>query len=97
MRARRAARRAAVAGLGDHRERHLPVKEDFAGCEDRVVAEGGAAVVRAGNVRGGQHRQHPGKGAHRIEVDGADGAARHAGGGPGATCTVPAGSGRSSM
>ena len=64
-----------VAGLGDHREHHLPVKEDLAGGEDRVVAEGGAAVVRAGNVRGGQHRQHPGEGAHRVEVGGADGAA----------------------
>ena len=69
-----------VAGLRDHREHHLSVKEDLAGGEDRVVAEGGAAVVRAGNVRGGQHRQHPGEGAHRVEVDGADCAARLAGG-----------------
>ena len=69
-----------VAGLRHHREHNLPVKEDLAGGENRVVAEGGAAVVRAGNVRGGQHRQHPGEGAHRVEVDGADCAARLAGG-----------------
>ena len=49
-----------VAGLGDDREDHLPVKEDLAGREDRIIVEGGAAIIHAGNVRGGQHRQYSG-------------------------------------
>ena len=79
MRARRAARRAASASLGDHREDHLSVKEDLARRENRIVAKRGAAIVRAGNVRRGQHRQHPGAGTHRVQVQRADGAARRAG------------------
>ena len=58
-----------VTGLGDHREHHLPVKEHLAGGEDGIVAEGGAAIVRARNVRSGQHRQHAGTGAHRVEIE----------------------------
>ena len=65
-----------VAGLGDHREHHLSVKEDLAVGQDRIVSEGGAAIVRAGNVRGGQHRQHPGRGPHCVEIDGLDRPAR---------------------
>ena len=58
-----------ITGLGDHRKDYLPVKEHLAGGEDRIVAEGGAAIVRAWNVRGGQHRQHAGAGAHRAEIE----------------------------
>ena len=68
-----------VTGLGDHREDHLSVKENLVGGEDRIVAEGGAAIVHAGNVRGGQHRQYSGGSAHRIEIDGTDRPARNAG------------------
>ena len=68
-----------VASLGDHREDHLSVKEDLARRENRIVAKRGAAIVRAGNVRCGQHRQHPGAGTHRVQVQRADGAARRAG------------------
>ena len=68
-----------VARVGDHREGHLAVKENLARGEDRIVAERGAAVVRSRDVRGGQHRQHPGAGTHRVEVDRADDAARGSG------------------
>ena len=58
-----------VAGRRDHREHHLPVKQDLAGRENRVVPEGGAAVVHAGNVVGGQNGQHSREVANRVEVD----------------------------
>ena len=80
MRARRAARRAASRGRRDDREDHLPVEEDLARGEDRVVAEGGAAIVLARDVRRRQDRRHPRGGAHRVEVHRADRAARRAGG-----------------
>ena len=79
-----------VAGVGDHREDHLAVKENLARGEDRIVAERGAAVVRSRNVRGGQHRQHPGGGTYRVEVERADDAAR----GSGATRSDVHGAGR---
>ena len=68
-----------VAGLGDDGEHHLPVKADLPGREDRVVAERGAAIVRSGDVRRGEHRQHSGRGAHRVEIERANRAARGAG------------------
>ena len=76
-----APRRAAglVAGLGDHREDDLSVKENLAAGEDWVVAECGAAIIRTGDVCGCQHCQHSGGGAHRVEVDRADRAACGAG------------------
>ena len=72
-----------IAGGRDDREHHLSVKEDLACGEDRVVAEGRAAVVRAGNVRGGEDRDHPRRGAHRVEVHRPDRTARRRPGVPG--------------
>ena len=68
-----------LASLGDDREDHLSVKENFPRGEDRIVAERGAAIVRPRDVRGGQHRQHPGRGTHRVEVHRVDDAARRVG------------------
>ena len=47
----------------------LPVELDRAVGEERIVVQHRADVVLAGNVRGGQHRDDAGRGAHRVEVD----------------------------
>ena len=65
-----------VSGARDDREHHLSVKEDLARSEDRVVPEDRAAVVRARDVLGGEDRHHPRDGAHRVEVDRPERAAR---------------------
>ena len=68
-----------VAGLRDDREHHLSVKEDLAGGKDRIIFEGGAAIVHPGYVARGEHRQHPRGSTYRVEIDRPDRPARRAG------------------
>ncbi|MDT4828340.1 hypothetical protein FQZ97_617220 [compost metagenome] len=66
-----------IAGFGDHGEHGLAEVADLAavvhGQQDRVVVNDRAAVVGAGDVVGGDHRDHAGHGA-----DGVEGQRRHA-------------------
>ena len=59
--------RIASAG-GSHREDDLTVKEDLRIREDGISAEGGAALVGPRDVGSEQHRDHPRRAAHGIEV-----------------------------
>ena len=58
-----------VAGLRDHREQRLTVKQDLLLREQRLVVEGGGDVVAAGDVGRGQHRYDIGRRAHGAEVE----------------------------
>ena len=58
-----------AARLRHHRERDLPVKLDASFDEDRIVVQHRPDIVLAGNVCGGEHSDHAGRGAHRIEID----------------------------
>jgi hypothetical protein len=64
------------AGLGDDGEHHLAVEGNPGVGEDRIVAHGGAAVVVAGNVGGGENGDDAGRGAHLLEIEPGDDAAR---------------------
>jgi hypothetical protein len=44
------------------------MKRDACGGEDRIVVQHRSDIVGARNIRRGQHRHHPRRGAHRIEV-----------------------------
>ena len=74
-------RRAAgeIAGLGDHREHHLAIEFDGGGGEHGIVAHDRADVVLAGNIGGGEHRDHTGRAAHRFQIDPQDAATRRRG------------------
>jgi len=63
--------RRGAAGRGDE-EHRLPDAQHFAVREQSVVMRDRADVVRAGNVGGGVHRDHAGRGSHRGQVDGGD-------------------------
>ena len=58
-----------LARLRHHGEHHLAVELDLAVGEHRIVAGDRADIVLAGNIRGGQHRDDAGRGAHRVEID----------------------------
>ena len=87
-----------LARLGDDQEDRLAEELDLVGGQHRLVmAAGGADVVFARHVGGGEHVDHPGGGAHRVEVERADQAMRDRSEGPRQPCSVPAGSGMSSI
>ena len=66
---RRAARDAHVGGRD--REHRLAGELDGLVREDRIVVLDRADVVHAGNVGGGDHRDHAGRRAHRGKVEAA--------------------------
>ena len=64
-----AARRASPRVSRHDGEHDLAVELDLSVDEHRIVVQHRADVVLAGNVGGGEHRDHAGRGAHRIEID----------------------------
>jgi hypothetical protein len=67
------------AGVGGDGEQRLAVEQHLAGGEDGVVVDHRAAVVRAGDVGGGDDGPHPGRGAHGREVEADQAAVGHIG------------------
>ena len=60
--------RGAVAGRGDD-EQGLAGIEDLVLGEEQVVVEDRADIVLAGDVGGGEDRDHAGGGADRVEIE----------------------------
>ncbi len=58
-----------IVRFRDHDEHRLAQVQHFVFREDRVVVEHGTAIVLAGDVVGGEHRDHAGRGQNEVEID----------------------------